>query len=243
MPNFRHFILCLVLCSTFVACSSGQHQPDDLPLMGLQALQTKSTTGLSGTITVYDLSGKVYLTKDLIFTADAIYAPHLSLPKNTVYRLVLVFYYDDDLPIAFLDEDITVGAEASYSFTLSKENVHFSLSEITNTTAHLSLSADVDTGILPDLDLDDDGFSNIVEYRGGSDPRDDASIPHGPDFDSIDVEYAADGNLVTITIELSDGNYVTSLSTGVSNYSYLARGGIFTEDLSAMISTLNAPTR
>ncbi len=200
--------------------------------MGLQALQTKSTTGLSGTITVYDLAGKIYLTKDLIFTADTIYAPHLSLPKNTVYRLIIVFYYDATLPIAFLDEDITVGAEASYSFTLHKENVHFSLSEITDTSALLSLSADVDTGILPDLDLDDDGFSNIVEYRGGSDPRDDTSIPHGPDFDSIDVEYAADGNLVTITVELSDGNYVTSIEPSVSNYGYLQRGGIFTEDLS-----------
>ncbi len=232
MQNIRHLILCLLLFTTLTACTSGQHQPDDLPLMGLQALQTKSTTGLSGTITVYDLDGKVYLTEDLIFTADTIYAPHLSLPKNTVYRLVLVFYYDENLPIAFLDEDITVGSEASYSFTLSKENIHFSLSEISSDSVLASLSNDVDTGILPDLDLDDDGFSNIVEYRGGSDPRDDTSIPHGPDFDSIDVEYAADGNLVTITVELSDGNYVTEISTGVSNYSYLARGGIFTETLS-----------
>lgn len=224
----------LFLALTFLFLNACSNSTPGVPLMNKNQassyFQTNSFEELSGEVSIYTVEGDFVLREDLIFSNDTVYTPILTLRKGDFFRLVAVFYYGD-LPIGVLDTRITVTSENQQTIDLSNETIVTNYNHITEVGLSTSIQYDISAGILPDLDLDDDGYSNNIERRAGSDPRDANDIPSGPVFGLIRVEGESEGNEIVVEVTVEDGNGIETITANFEDASYLRDGGIFTETI------------
>ncbi|MBI2338876.1 MAG: LamG domain-containing protein, partial [Deltaproteobacteria bacterium] len=123
--------------------------------------------------------------------------------RSTSYRFVIIFYWDG-VAIAYVDSTQTTGDSKSTTISFVADDIVYGVPTGLTADESVSLDSDVASNILPDLDLDGDGYSNFDELDQGSDPEDATDIPTTTTITTAGV---------TITVNLSDGQTVQDAET------------------------------
>ncbi|MCE9626204.1 MAG: hypothetical protein K8R69_12265 [Deltaproteobacteria bacterium] len=135
-------------------------------------------------------------------------SPQFKLPIGDTYRFVIIFSYGfaggEAVPYAFADFNWLVD-EFSEAVSFSENDIRYQYD-----AQDPSISASLSEGKIPNLDLDNDGWSNWEELRDKVSPRDANSVPIVP---SVEVHGQQDGNSssATIVVTARDNAHVEDL--------------------------------
>jgi|GEM_PF-1404379 len=195
------------------------------PLMTLTGALAAVSEQLSGTYAVYSEAGTLLLNGDLLLTDDGtggvvVSAPAMTLERNTIYRFVIVYFWDG-VAIAYVDSTQTTENDEATTITFTADSIEYAVLTGLSASESATFAASVSAGTLPDLDLDDDGFSNFIELRSGTDPNDASSVPTGPTMTDFAAAISADGNTLTITATITDGHGVSDVALSFPDAAYL----------------------
>ena len=144
-------------------------------------------TALSGTLSVYDEDGQEVASRTLSFVEQedgsvSVMVSNITLLQSTTYRFVIIFYWEG-VAIAYVDTTQTTSDEDETLITYAEGDIVYGVPGDLSESEAAEFAADVSDGILPDLDSDDDGYSNFVELGSESDPDNAESVPSSPDID------------------------------------------------------------
>ena len=178
LETLPKILICALLLFTMSCGSANQASSSGNQSNGviLPDYLTAVDSNLSGEIFVYDENGNRILTDDMLFDTDSdnndiAVTPPMTLNKSQSYRFIIVFSLSGT-PVAHVDVVATVSDAATTNLTYTTDDIINNSSGIDDI-----LLSDVSAGILPNLDLDGDGYSNLEEINGYSDPNDPESIP------------------------------------------------------------------
>ena len=190
---FRSFIfLPLFFLSLFslslVGCGTDNSSSEQLnSIMTLRRYLATVPTALSGTLSVYDEDGQEVASRTLSFVEQedgsvSVMVSNITLLQSTTYRFVIIFYWEG-VAIAYVDTTQTTSDEDETLITYAEGDIVYGVPGDLSESEAAEFAADVSDGILPDLDSDDDGYSNFVELGSESDPDNAESVPSSPDID------------------------------------------------------------
>lgn len=221
-------VFIIALSFIFLSCGSGNSETagGTGPVIDLPSELVSVFDRLTGTVTIYDKNNQPLEDSSISFLKDAggvekFSIPLLTLPKGTIVRFVFRFAVDK-IDVCYWHSTQTISSAEQTSITF---NINDFICEVPNNMEPSQmdlLTADVTAGLLPDLDLDDDGFSNLVELKSGSDPNDVNSIPTGPKIEDFAYAVSADGSLMTFTANITDPVGVTQASLNFMGAEYLS---------------------
>jgi alpha-tubulin suppressor-like RCC1 family protein len=203
------FFLIFLLLPFLAACSSNVPSNGNTPILKLSRQFTQEIESLTGSLSVYDSTAKPLHFVSLSFVDDGtgetiVTSPTFSLRKGTVYRFVLAFYWNA-VPIAYVDTTQRTSNGDTSTIKYSEELITYEDSKSIPTADVEILLQDISSGVIPQLDLDQDGFSNFIELRAGSLVDDPSSIPEGPKATNFTADILNNGELV-IQSSLQDGH-------------------------------------
>ena len=212
------FLALLISCSG----SSGDNSPLGPVFMG-QLPKLLSNTANNGSLradlSVYGPDGSLQHSEDLEInpTTGEVFSQQFELPRGFTFSFVITFYYTEgafgELPIAFVAK-VEDTEENFLSVIWDESEVMVSQNQIDP-----SISASLSTTNLPDLDADDDGFSNFAEIREGSDPTDPNSGPQAPQMGVPNIPVKDD--FIELTVDFSDASGVNTIKpTGAFTCGY-----------------------
>ena len=206
---YRLGLLALFLCA-MVSCGTETPTSNSGSAQGLPSkflkLAANYQEGLSVSVEVFDSNQQSLGQKDLAidWVQQKVYTPdggqEYKLTLGSRYSFLVLFSFQapgmPKLPIGFVlkTEDIT---EEFPSITWTSEEIILSPPSA-QLSADLSASASVPIGIIPNLDDNQNGLSNLQEYIEGLNPADPNSAPQPPEVvgtvnpdgyvDSIEIE-------------------------------------------------------
>ncbi len=224
MKKYTSLILWIVFLA-LSACggsTSPQTNNKNAPLMVIKNGELNQVSDqLSGSLTIYDTAGKVLKKITLSFSEDAdgntvVTSPVFDLEKSTTYRFVIVFLWNGT-PITYVDTTQATANDASTVISFSEDMLVYA-----QDATDANISANITSGLIPDLDSDDDGYSNFDEIRSGSDANDATSTPQGPTISNLNAQLSEEGSLLTITADVSDKNGINDISCDYTGASYLS---------------------
>lgn len=179
--NFRNTKILILLSFLFfthcgsanLSTSSGDSSTDGVILPNIL---TAVDPNLTGELFVYDTDGNRFLTDDMLFDTDGdgndiAITPPMTLNKGETYRFIIIFKLST-VPVAHVDVTGSISEEATTNLSYTADDIISNSDDVDDV-----LLSDVSAGILPNLDLDEDGFSNLEEINGYSDPQDASSLP------------------------------------------------------------------
>lgn len=198
----------VMVTSVLSACGAGEAPVSTTSPMGLAPKMIKlAQMGdgvLSATAEVFDSTEKSLGEKNLAIDIEQgrAYSPDgqgFKLEKGRSYSGLVIFYYQlgaAPLPIGFVVKNQEV-TEDFTNFNWAAEEIILSNSQIQG-SAELNASF-VPQNKIPDLDLNQNGFSNLQDFIEGIDPTDPQGLPQGPEVvGGVDPE----GHVDAIEIEL-----------------------------------------
>ncbi|MBX7149469.1 FG-GAP-like repeat-containing protein [bacterium] len=209
---FKIFLLLLIVS----ACSTSNNKNNSIPLMQITGPLARSVDALSGTLSVYSVeqsgSGSLLKKADLYFfngtNGLTVASPVVHLKGGKAYRFVLIINYND-VPIAYVDITQVIAASGDDKITFTQEQLN--LSGIRTDISADQIASEEANNILPNLDLDGDGYSNYTEILAGTNPDAADSIPLGPTISNYALSLTENGNKLTIDADLFDGNGIKNV--------------------------------
>jgi alpha-tubulin suppressor-like RCC1 family protein len=219
----RTFIKIAMLLFLGASCTSALPDPRDNQLFTLSRQLAQVAEQLSGTFSVYDANGTFIASRPLEFSENAsgqsiVTAKSITLTKETSYRFVVLFFWND-VPIAYVDTVQKTSNAPNSTIFFSENLIIYDRPAGLLSSLSEDLSADIAAGFLPDLDLDADGYSNFIELRSGTDYNDPQSVPQGPQISNFTVGIH-DQDLEMLAI-VEDGNGVDAIVASFPEADYL----------------------
>lgn len=183
-------------------------------------IDTATEGNLRAELTVYGPNGELVHSEDLQINVETgeIFSSQFELPRGFTYTFIITFYFSKsglaELPVAF----VAKVASTEEQFL----NVFFEASEVLTALAQLNpdISTSLSSSNIPDLDADDDGFSNFAEVLEGSDPYDPNDIPQAPQQEGPANIISRD-NIIELKVIFTDTSGIASIKpTGDFNCGY-----------------------
>ena len=206
------FLSVLILCLNLLLAQCGSSGAGDERLGRLPASWIKYLTvgTITATLDVYRENGERELSMDLSIDSEsgAVRAEPFKLGLGNHYRFIIIFHYavsaEASIPYAYADFEHLVD-EFGEEITFTENDIRYG-QNIDDPT----IATDISEGILPDLDLDRDGWTNWEELRDKVNPLSSSSVPIIP---TVEVIGAQDGSSssATITIIAKDNAHVEKL--------------------------------
>lgn len=172
-----YIILTLLFISSCGGSSTQTNFTDEEGLNGvvLPEVLFQVDPNLAGTIFVYDSNGNRELSDDMIFELSGgntvAVTPPLTLAAGASFRFIVIFTLSGT-NAAYIDETFTLSTSATTNLTWVTGDIITSTDSIDEI-----LASDIIAGTIPNLDLDNDGFSNLSEINAGTDPEDENEYP------------------------------------------------------------------
>lgn len=206
------FPLLLLISFVFLLSQCGSSNSSNARLGNLPKAWAKylAVGTITASLDIYREDGEKELSLELGIDSESgtISAPPFKLGLGSSYRFIIVFHYavsnQESIPYAYADFTRLIdefGEEVSFT----ENDIRYGVNNEDPTIA-----TDLSRGIVPDLDLDRDGWTNWEELRDKVNPQSSSSVPIIP---TVEVRGLQDGtsSTSTITIIARDNAHVEKL--------------------------------
>ena len=201
------------------ACGDFQNPPinNNTPLSPRMVKLAQLAGGsMTANVQAFDSSGRFYdqdeLAIDLV-KGQAYSTPNdrMKLKLGNSYTFLIQFFYETPsitkLPIGFVLKSHTMYERYEHIAWTSEEIILSPAAIAPNLAALFSLPDEV----IPNLDSDGDGFTNLAEFLDKSDPNDPNSTPQGPELiSSLDPQKIYQDE-ITFSVHFKDASGIANL--------------------------------